>query len=227
MSVSPPHANERGRPIRRGLAVLSLLALLGVACASPALAAEGAVTAVAAPAATATAATATGATKCEGQAFSQPFAQLGDFNYYTLAPGGQFNSAEEGWQLSGGARIVEAARPDESDGGVLELPAGAEAVSPPMCVTLLYPTARMYVRRLEGGGTVKVSVFYPNLKKPRSVANLKSKPGQWELSAPFEVRPQLGGESEETREVQFTLSSRGEGEATYDVYGLYVDPRML
>ena len=239
MSVTPSHARGRTRPFRRGLVAASLMALLGASLATPALAAEagpieaaetsvpsGEATIVPAAEPVAAQAGEAAAAKCEGQEFSQPFTALGDLNYYTLAPGGQFESAGEGWQLSGGARIVETGRPDETQGGVLELPSGSEAVSPPMCVTLLYPTARVYVRRAEGGGSVRVWVSYPNLKKPRGVASLKTKLGQWALSAPFEVRPQLGGLSEETREVRFILSAKGD-ESEYQVYGLYVDPRML
>lgn len=206
MFVSPSTPPRLKAPRRLCITVAAACALLGI-FSSTALASEG-------------------SGKCEGQAFSQPFAVLGDFNYYTLAPGSQFNSPEEGWQLSGGAQIVQASRPEGTEGGVLELPYGAEAVSPPMCVTLLYPTARMYVRRLQGSGDVKVSVSYANLKKPRGVASVHSSHGHWALSEPFEVRPQLGGESEESREVRFILSGRGE-ETVSDVYGIYVDPRMI
>ena len=38
------------------------------------------------------------ASTCEGQTFSQPFEALGDFNYYTLVPGAQFNGPSEGWR---------------------------------------------------------------------------------------------------------------------------------
>ena len=48
---------------------------------------------------------------CEGQGFSQPFAALGDLNTYTLVPGGEFNSASEGWELSGGAQIIQTTLP--------------------------------------------------------------------------------------------------------------------
>ena len=54
------------------------------------------------------------ASTCEGQTFSQPFEALGDYNYYTLVQGSQFNSSSEGWRLSDGAQIVEASRPDAS-----------------------------------------------------------------------------------------------------------------
>ncbi len=183
-------------------------ALLGVLGTSPALAAEG-------------------SGSCAGQVFTQPFQLFGDSNYYTLVPGAQFNSAEEGWELSGGARITEANRPYGMRGGVLELPAGASAVSPPMCVTLLYPTARMWTRRTEGSaGSVRVGVSYVGVKT-HMVEAVRATRSAWTLSDAFEVRPELGGEGEETREVRFVLNARGDNNPTFDVYSLYVDPRML
>src|ERR1700730_8124591 len=56
---------------------------------------------------------------CEAQEVSQPFAALHHLNSYKLAPGGEFNSAAEGWQLSGGARVIATTRPDGSTAGVL------------------------------------------------------------------------------------------------------------
>src|SRR5690242_11511361 len=59
---------------------------------------------------------------CPGQTFSQPFAALGDYNSYTLVPGSEFNNPPEGWELSGGARVVPATLPNGSSGSALELP---------------------------------------------------------------------------------------------------------
>ena len=63
---------------------------------------------------------------CEGQTFSQPFEALGDFNYYTLVPGAQFNGPSEGWRLSDGAVDT---RPRDGDGatvpaGIMEVETG-------------------------------------------------------------------------------------------------------
>jgi hypothetical protein len=88
-------ACSRLKPVRRcggsfaaGAGSLAGVALAGVSAALPA-AAEATVNKE--------------LTSCENQVFSQPFASLEDANYYTLAPGGEFNSASQGWVLSGGA----------------------------------------------------------------------------------------------------------------------------
>ncbi len=109
--------------------------------------------------------------ECAGQVFSQPFTAFGDSNYYTLVRGGEFNSASEGWELSKGARIITTTRPYGSGaGGVLDLPSGAVAISPPVCVTLQYPTARVWVRNVKGAEGVAVGLAYagtsPNRGQP-------------------------------------------------------------
>src|SRR5277367_1272544 len=55
-------------------------------------------------------------TTCEGQVFSQPFLAYGDSHLYTLAPGGEFNNASEGWTLSGGASLIATTRPEGAKG---------------------------------------------------------------------------------------------------------------
>ena len=165
---------------------------------------------------------------CPGQTFSQPFAALGDYHYYTLVPGSEFNTPPEGWELLGGAHIVTTTRPDGSTGGVLDLPSGSVAVSAPVCVTLQYPSARVTTRTLEGHAGVTVSVTYPETKsetKPKQVATLASTKAGWEASEPFSVLPQLTGKVEETREVRFVFAAGGSSTDT-QLYGLYVDPWM-
>ncbi len=101
---------------------------------------------------------ATGAAVCPGQSFSQPFSALGDYNYYTLVPGSEFNNPPEGWELRGGAQVVSTTVPNGSGGAALDLPSGSSAVSPPVCVTLRYPSARVYVGTLEGKAATAVAV---------------------------------------------------------------------
>ena len=176
---------------------------------------------------------------CPGQTFAQPFASSGDSNYYTLVEGSEFTSPSEGWQLIGGAHIVSTTRPDGSVGSVLDLPSGSAAVSPPVCVTLQYPTARVYTNTVQGKSDVAVSVAYPGTltaSKPKQVGaiqeeqngNYEGGEGQdttWALSAPFNVQPELGGKAEETRQARFIFAAGGKGSET-QLYGLYVDPRM-
>ena len=163
-----------------------------------------------------------GGTVCAGQLFSQAFLAQGDTHFYTPLPGGEFNSAGEGWTLSGGASVVKAIRPDGSVGGVLNLPEHASALSPPLCVTLAYPMARAWV----AGGDVSVAVSYAGTASelaPESVNGLKTKHGEWTLGK-FGIAPALGGAEDAPREVRFLFSRAHKGPA--QVYGVYVDPRM-
>jgi hypothetical protein len=166
---------------------------------------------------------------CPGQSFSQPFEALKDSNYYTLVEGSEFNGPNEGWELNNGASIVEGSRPDGSSGGVLDLPSGSYAVSPAVCVTLQYPTARAYVEDVQGGGGVIVGVYYAGGKSGATgqpVGQLNAKQGKgWELSNPFNVKPQLGGSEEGVREVRFIYANATKN-SDFHLSGLYVDPRM-
>jgi hypothetical protein len=165
---------------------------------------------------------------CPGQTFSQPFAEFGDENFYTEVEDSDFDQGSGDWALRNGARLVGATDPDGSAGQALELPAGAYAISPPVCVTLQYPTARAWVRTVGGGGGVTVSVFYAKAKYGLMAADdvgYLGSDGGWNLSDPFEVKPELAGEDEGTREVRFVFSNRT-WTGVFDLSGLFVDPRM-
>jgi hypothetical protein len=187
---------------------------------------SAALSVAAAPALAYTTATEAPAT-CEGQTFAQQFSGYGDSHYYTLAPGGEFNSTSEGWELSKGAQIVQTARP-YGTGGVLNMPSGSVAVSPPVCVTLQYPTARVSVRDVIGSEGVSVAVAYTNTKTaeaPKNVGQVHGQQTSWTLSSPFNVQPQTAGPSEALREVRFVFTANGRT-SDFQLSGLYVDPRM-
>ena len=163
---------------------------------------------------------------CPDQTFSQTFEGFGDFNWYTLVEGSEFNGGAEGWELSGGAEVVNGVRPDGSIGGVLKLPSGAEAVSPAVCVTLDYPKARTWVDAVDGGGGVAVELVYP--EKPEGVATgrLSDKSeNNWTLSRQFNVKPQMAGGQEGVREVRFVYANHTKS-SDFHIWGLFVDPRM-
>lgn len=166
---------------------------------------------------------------CEGQIFTEPFALFGDFAKYMLVPGSQFNTAGEGWEFSGGAQITETVRPFGLRGDALELPSGAEAESPPVCVNMTYETAKVWIKRINGSGRLKVSVSYAGTRsenRPVKVAAFRGGPS-WSPEA-FEVEPGLApGEPEEAREVRFIFSAAEGGSTDFQLYGVYVDPRML
>ncbi len=164
-------------------------------------------------------------TTCEGQVFSQPFLAYGDSHFYTLAPGGEFNSASEGWTLSGGASLIGATRPEGVKGNVLNLPKGAKAVSPPMCVTLSYPSARAWVNGPSGENGVIVSVSYAGTASaisPQEVGVIKARYGTWKLGR-FSVEPSLAGLEQAPREVRIVFEGK-KGET--QLFDVYVDPRM-
>lgn len=163
---------------------------------------------------------------CPGQTFSQPFEGYGDSNWYTLVEGSEFNGGAEGWELSGGAEVVEGVRPDGSIGGVLELPSGAVAVSPAVCVTLDYPKARTWVDAVDGGGGVTVELVYPEQAEGVATGRLSDKSeSNWTLSRQFNVKPQLAGGQEGVREVSFVYANNTKS-SDFHVWGLFVDPRM-
>lgn len=171
------------------------------------------------------AATPTGVSACSAPAysFSQPFAK--DNNWYTLAPGQNVNSFNgDGWTLTGGAKVVATTLADGTTGTVLDLPAGATAVSPPMCVSAAYPMAKAVVRDIVGPPSVRLSVQYTNTKswqKPIVAGTFAGKPTQWATSQPLDLHPgNLFGWQQET----FTLTGGTNG-SDAQVYNFWVDPR--
>ena len=87
---------------------------------------------------------------CPAVELDTPFAKWNDFAKYFLVPGGDFESADKGWRLEGGAAL---AGEDESFGvrslegtSSLILPPGSTATSPEICVGLEYPTLRFFAR---------------------------------------------------------------------------------
>jgi hypothetical protein len=124
--------------------------------------------------------------------FSQPFSFSHDSNWYTLAPGQSVDSFDaNGWTLSDGAKLVTTTLADGSVGTALDLPAGATAVSPPMCVSAAYPSARAQVRDLVGGPSIHVFVQYtntPSWDKPASAGVFAGK-AQWVNSQPLNLHP--------------------------------------
>jgi hypothetical protein len=91
---------------------------------------------------------------CPDQPLSRPFTPWLDFARYQLAPDGSFADGAAGWTLGNGASV---------SGGALSIPAGAAAVSPPICVTPAHPTLRFFTR---GTGTLVTSVIANGVELP-------------------------------------------------------------
>jgi hypothetical protein len=197
--------------LRRALGTLCAAAAAVGLAASPALADTTAFTAGAA---------------CSTPTFYQPFTALNDGGFYTLAPGGTFDDPTGGgWQLTGGARIVQTTQPDGTVAGVLDLPSKSKAVSPVMCITSDYPTARLWVRNLVGSEGVFFYVSYDTngtWTSPKNTGQFHGDHTAWTLSNPMNVQP---SNAFGWQQVRFTFIAGG-NTSRFQVNDFWVDPRM-
>jgi hypothetical protein len=156
-----------------------------------------------------------GTASCTQPALSQPFLSYGDSNTYMLVPGQSgsgFNGT--GWALSGGAKVSS---------GALDLPSGSTAVSPTICVTTEYPTARMMVRNVVGSEGVYFDVSYantPSWNQPKNTGQVHGNGTAWTLSAPVNLQPpNVSG----WQLVRFTFVPGGKS-SDFQINDFYVDP---
>jgi hypothetical protein len=163
---------------------------------------------------------------CSNPLLSQPFLASGDSKWYTLMPGESAdNFAGNGWQLSGGAKIVATKLADGTTGSVLDLPSGSKAVSPIVCVTSSYPTARTMVRNVKGSEGVFFYVSYEGTSTwntPKNTGQVHGNNTAWTLSDPVNLQPyNITG----WQPMRITLIPGG-NTSDFQIYNLYVDPRM-
>jgi hypothetical protein len=164
--------------------------------------------------------------QCIENQLSQPFLYAKDLNLYTLIPGEYAdNFAGEGWELSGGAQVVTETLQDGTEGQVLDLPSGSKAVSPVICVTAAYPTARGIVRNVKGSEGVFFYVEYEGTntwEHPKNTGQIHGSGSAWTLVTPVNLQPYkvLG-----LQPMRITLVPGGKT-SDFEVYNLYVDPRM-
>jgi hypothetical protein len=182
-----------------------------------------AVTAAAVPA---PAAAAVDTSMCSDPVFSQPFLPFGDSNRYMLVPGQSLDNFDGGgWQLSGGATIAPTTLADGTTGSVLDLPSGAEAVSPIICATSSYPVARTMVRDVKGSEGVFFYVSYEGTSTwstPKNTGQVHGNNTSWTLATPVNMQPyNVSG----WQPVRITLIPGGKS-SDFQIYNLYVDPRM-
>jgi hypothetical protein len=157
---------------------------------------------------------------------TQPFLSAGDTNYYTLVPGQTPDNFDgTGWTLSGGATLVSTTLADGATGSVLDLPSGSKAVSPTICVTSAFPTARMMVRDLVGSEGVFFYVSYAGTSTwntPKNTGQVHGTGTAWTLSGSVNLQPyNVTG----WQPVRFTLIPGGKS-SNFEVYNFYADPRM-
>ena len=158
-------------------------------------------------------------------ALEHPFAPWGDNGFYVLHPGGNMESGLAGWTLSGGAAVVPG---DDGLGvlagaNVLALPAGATAVTSPICIDDSFTHARLLGRStVAAGSTLSVDVLYTDIKGKSVVKGSKSfsvKHAAWAPSSDFDINAKLNGAAP----VQFRFTAPKNSGWLVDDF--YVDPR--
>ena len=108
---------------------------------------------------------------------------------------------------------------------MLDLPSGSKAVSPTICVTSDYPTARAMVRDVVGSEGVFFYVSYegtPTWNKPKNTGQIHGVGTAWTLSTPVTLQPSqntLGWQP-----MRITLVPGGKT-SRFQLYNLYIDPR--
>ena len=154
---------------------------------------------------------------CSTPQMTQAYADWGDSNWYTLAPGqtaGDFNGS--GWILRGGARIVTTQLDDGTTGRVLELPPGAQAISPLFCVNETYRTVRAMTRSVHGAANVSLFFTYG---WSRTAANTVSGGSDWNPTPSLDLSPSGTG----WQLAKFTFMA-GLNRGVLQVYNVYIDP---
>lgn len=157
---------------------------------------------------------------CSPHQLSRPFLSAKDANWYTAVP-----IVDAGWILSGGARITTTTQADGQSGPVLDLPSGAKAISPTICVDSTYPTARTLVRNVIGAEGVSFAVSYAGTKTwdiPQNTGQVHGDHSGWTLSSPINLHP---GNRPGWQVVRFTFTAGGKT-SDFQIYNFWVDPRM-
>ena len=162
---------------------------------------------------------------CADQAPSEnPFLSWGDTGTYFLTPGGDFEAASASWALADGASLQTGYSP-EGWGTSLNLPEGATALSPPLCVADNYTHGRMFGQAdhtaRKARARVEVDVLYSSGDTDSADVRVHE---DWDATRrfrfdvdEFEIDPITGTDS-------IQLMFEGEGPAGAVLDGVYVDP---
>jgi len=156
---------------------------------------------------------------------SMPFYPWGDPSWYVLAPDGGLEGGGAGWTLNSGAAVRLGNEPYRVHGAwdsrMLDLPAGASATTPALCIDASLPTMRFFVSGLwSGGSRLTVEALYVDsygVEAWRKISSITTMSG-WEPSKVFRLPDKIQSPS-----VRFRFSVSG-GFGGYRLDDLYVDP---
>jgi hypothetical protein len=151
------------------------------------------------------------AATCNYTQLSQVFKPLdGDANFYTPFQGATFENGASGWSWGNGAKIVAGdSNPLLGATGThsVELPEGATARSPWMCVNSSTPSMRFFVRRVSGTGSLTVrSLVNSGGKTLTTLSTISSSGTSWQPT-PVVVFPSFLVASDTGINVQFQFTA--------------------
>jgi hypothetical protein len=189
------------RPGARRL-VLTVICALSLAAAAPAAASACAI-------------------NTSGQ--SQVFASIGDYNWYTFAPGGSFTSGAPGWTLNNASAFSGGS----GTNSYLTISAGGSATSAPFCVSNATPYFRFYARKTNGNswGSMNVNVIWTNTSGQRQVTGIGNlgPSTSWTLSTAWGLGAILPTASGATFTVQLQFDPLAGG-SSVRLADVYIDP---
>jgi hypothetical protein len=167
---------------------------------------------------------------CPGT-YSKPFAQWGDSASYTLVGDGTFEGGASGWSLAGGAKVVAGNEPFYVHGAgearSVLLPRGSSATSPPVCMVLGRPKARLFAVAPGGSGSMRVDVLSRNLLGILSVIDggVVTAGSRWAPTEPLSLLGSNLGSALWATWVQ--LRFRPIGDTSLAIDDVYVDPWVI
>lgn len=135
------------------------------------------------------------AAPCDGKDLEQPFLDFNDKAFYGLAPGGDFESGLDGYELTGDAALTPGGNPfrQSSSDTALKLNEGSSVTTPPICVTKHNPSARIFGKTVDEGrrnATLKVEVLYLNadgsVRKVKKTGTMKNT-SEWDATRKFSL----------------------------------------
>lgn len=135
------------------------------------------------------------AAPCDGKDLEQPFLDWNDKAFYGLAPGGDFESGLDGWEVTGDGALAPGGNPfrERSSATALKLSDGDSVTTPPICVTKHNPSARIFGKTVDEGernNTLQVEVLYLNddgsVRKVKKAGSLKNEP-VWDATRKFSL----------------------------------------
>jgi len=167
---------------------------------------------------------------CGFAASSQRFLPWGDDAEYALIPEGDLSTAAH-WTLNKAASVMPGGDPATGAAQSLQLAAGGQAATPAICVDVDHPSARFFVRDLNGRGKsdLKVEVLYDDPSgKAQHLTVAKLRPGSdWQPSPiiPIYMNMIAAATPSGLTAVAFKFSAEGlEKNEAYSLSSVYVDP---